>query len=48
MEDILWYYFIVFTHDILKIFGDKLENSEGSLNSVLERIAKWPMHLKRV
>ena len=37
MEGIFCYYFIILMYNILKIFGGKLENSEGSFNSLSVR-----------
>lgn len=44
-ERVFWFCFAVFTYTILKKFGGKAENSEGSLDSLLiEKTAELPMH----
>lgn len=44
-ETVFWFCFAVFTYTILKKFGGKAENSEGSLDSLLiEKTAELPMH----
>ena len=40
------FWFAVFTYTILKKFGGKVENLEGSLNSLLENTADLAMHIE--